>query len=61
MERWALSVHTETVHMTHTLSGKGYTPHYCGIRMYLPFVFVLLAFGDQGAWQWYFTSDKSFT
>lgn len=38
-----------------------HTPHCCGIRMYLLFVFVLLALGGQGAWQWYFTSDKSFT
>uniref|UniRef100_A0A8B9ZBY2 Myogenic factor n=1 Tax=Buteo japonicus TaxID=224669 RepID=A0A8B9ZBY2_9AVES len=61
MERWALSVHPEMSPVINTLSGKGYTPHQRGIRKYLPFVFMLLALGGQGAWKWYFTSDKSFS
>lgn len=61
MERWALLVHPEMSPVINTPSGKGCAPHQRGIRKYLPFVFMLLALGGQGAWKWYFTSDKSFS
>lgn len=61
MERQSPSRHPEVPAALNALTGKEYTPHWHGTRMYLSLVFMLLALGGQGTWKWYFTSDKSFT